>query len=424
MGIWENVLLAIAGLRANRMRALLTMLGIIIGISAVITISTLGSVMQSFISGAFSDLVTMDSINVYSTQKPDPARNYYLEEDDYSIECINDMADRFSDDISAYAISAGTASGTVSDGKKSRNINIKGVNEYGIKADSFKMLKGRNVSAEDIEKYRQVCVISNRQAKTLFGSVDNALGKTFTAYVKSDNKSSTMRDYTIIGIYEYKMPAIISMLVGGRQDNDWNSDVYAPYSTICRETNTEVRFYYFTVYAKDANKAPEVAQKIKEYFDETFYANNDSYMCYTEANSQQLDQINNVLNIVKIVMSVIAAISLLVGGIGVMNIMLVSVTERTREIGVRKALGAPNSAIRIQFIVESVIICLIGGIIGITIGVSMGMIASIIAKATIAPPIFTVIVAMGFSMLIGVFFGYYPANKAAKLDPIEALRYE
>ena len=120
----------------------------------------------------------------------------------------------------------------------------------------------------------------------------------------------------------------------------------------------------------------------------------------------------------------IASISLLVGGIGVMNIMMVSVTERTREIGTRKALGAPASAIRMQFITESVILCLIGGFIGIVLGLALGTVLSNVVGYAAKPSIAAILIAVGFSMAIGVFFGYYPANKAAKLDPIEALRYE
>ena len=134
--------------------------------------------------------------------------------------------------------------------------------------------------------------------------------------------------------------------------------------------------------------------------------------------------INQVLGIVSMVIAIIAGVSLVVGGIGVMNIMLVSVTERTREIGVRKALGAPNSAIRSQFIIESIIICMIGGFIGIISGILLGNIAGLIVGTVAPPSVGAMVLAVSFSMAIGVFFGYYPANRAAKLDPIEALRYE
>ena len=137
-----------------------------------------------------------------------------------------------------------------------------------------------------------------------------------------------------------------------------------------------------------------------------------------------LEQMTTIMGTMQLAIAVIAGISLLVGGIGVMNIMLVSITERTREIGTRKALGATNSSIRMQFIVEAVIICLIGGAIGIVLGVAGGIYGASLLGTPAAPSVGSVIFAVLFSMGIGIFFGYYPANKAAKMDPIEALRYE
>ena len=136
------------------------------------------------------------------------------------------------------------------------------------------------------------------------------------------------------------------------------------------------------------------------------------------------EQMDNMMSTINTALSVIAGISLLVGGIGVMNIMLVSVTERTREIGTRKALGATNGNIRMQFVVESVIICLVGGIIGIILGALLGYWGSSLLGAPAMPTVSSILLAAGFATAIGIFFGYYPANKAAKMDPIEALRYE
>ena len=153
----------------------------------------------------------------------------------------------------------------------------------------------------------------------------------------------------------------------------------------------------------------------------------------------RLGMINTVINVITIAISIIAAISLIVGGVGVMNIMLVSITERTKEIGVRKALGAQNSAIRMQFVVEAILLCLIGGVIGIILGILGGMLIGFLAKTlvtqlyseyaemfsiTIQPSIPAILISVGFSILTGVFFGYYPANKAAKMNPIDALRYD
>ena len=156
----------------------------------------------------------------------------------------------------------------------------------------------------------------------------------------------------------------------------------------------------------------------------SYYTRNDSWTVSASSLASLLDSMSSMMNTVSLGISAIAALSLLVGGIGVMNIMMVSVTERTREIGTRKALGAPASAIRMQFITESVILCLIGGFIGIVLGLALGTVLSNVVGYAAKPSIAAILIAVGFSMAIGVFFGYYPANKAAKLDPIEALRYE
>ncbi|MBR7083723.1 MAG: FtsX-like permease family protein, partial [Oscillospiraceae bacterium] len=179
-------------------------------------------------------------------------------------------------------------------------------------------------------------------------------------------------------------------------------------------------------------------ETLQEFFAEQY--KEKPYM-EIEVQSMQtyMDMINTVINVVTIAISIIAAISLIVGGVGVMNIMLVSITERTKEIGVRKALGAQNSAIRMQFVVEAILLCLIGGIIGIILGILGGVLIGYVAEIlvsqfyseyaelftiTIQPSIPAIIIAVAFSILTGVFFGYYPANKAAKMNPIDALRYD
>ena len=162
---------------------------------------------------------------------------------------------------------------------------------------------------------------------------------------------------------------------------------------------------------------------VGSYFS-SYYTHNDTWTVTTSSISSFIQEYQNMMSTVSLGISAIAAISLLVGGIGVMNIMLVSVTERTREIGTRKALGAPNSAIRMQFITESIVLCSIGGIIGMLLGTALGAVLSKLMQAPARPDPAAILIAVGFSMAIGIFFGYYPANKAAKMDPIEALRYE
>jgi len=185
----------------------------------------------------------------------------------------------------------------------------------------------------------------------------------------------------------------------------------------------EAGYQSITIMAGTDVDSAKFTEETKNFFN-TFYKNNTKYEIGAMSMEAMMSTMTDMLGIISIAVAVIAGISLLVGGIGVMNIMLVSVTERTKEIGTRKALGARNSAIRTQFIVEAVIICAIGGIIGILIGVGLGYIGSILLGSPAFPSIIIILIAVLFSMIIGVFFGYYPANKAAKLDPIEALRYE
>ncbi|NLS85747.1 MAG: FtsX-like permease family protein, partial [Ruminococcaceae bacterium] len=155
-----------------------------------------------------------------------------------------------------------------------------------------------------------------------------------------------------------------------------------------------------------------------------YYTHNKDFTAAANSMENMMKSMNKMLGSVKLGISAVAAISLLVGGIGVMNIMMVSVTERTREIGIRMALGAKSRVILLQFIVEAIIICLIGGFIGVGIGVALGRIGAQMLKYAARPSVIAILVAVSFSMAIGVFFGYYPASKASKLDPIEALRYE
>ena len=166
-----------------------------------------------------------------------------------------------------------------------------------------------------------------------------------------------------------------------------------------------------------------MAARLEEFLGR-YYRRNDDYSISATSMESIIASVNDMMGTLSIAIAVIAAISLLVGGIGVMNIMLVSVTERTREIGTRKALGATNANIQMQFVVESALICLVGGVIGIILGAAFGYLGSTLLGVPTLPDLGSVALAAGFSLAVGIFFGYYPASKAAKMDPIEALRYE
>lgn len=198
--------------------------------------------------------------------------------------------------------------------------------------------------------------------------------------------------------------------------------VYIPVS-VMGEINNDMNYNYFDVMPKTSVDSNVLTSEITDYFDEIYKANK-KWHCEVYNAQKDMDDLMGSMDKIKFAIAVIAGISLLVGGIGVMNIMLVSVTERTREIGVRKALGAKRGFIKTQFIVEAMIICAIGGIIGVILGLSISVVVAMVMKNPVVISIPTIIISVLFSMSIGVFFGYYPANKASKLDPIEALRYE
>ena len=202
------------------------------------------------------------------------------------------------------------------------------------------------------------------------------------------------------------------------------STVYIPVTTASEMAGESTEGYSSLVImtASDVD-ATQFSQTTASFFNR-FLPKDSGVQVEAMAMESIVSEMQGMMTTLSIAIAVIAGISLLVGGIGVMNIMLVSVTERTREIGIRKALGARNSAIRIQFIVESIIICIIGGAFGILLGSGLAALGGALMEVTVVPSIASIIVAVLFSMAIGIFFGYYPANKAAKLDPIEALRYE
>ncbi|MBQ3774477.1 MAG: FtsX-like permease family protein, partial [Pseudobutyrivibrio sp.] len=210
----------------------------------------------------------------------------------------------------------------------------------------------------------------------------------------------------------------------GVSDNP-TTELIIPYETArVANHNQNKGDYYFTLVTSVNTNNDEFATKVRDFFNINYYSRNDAYEVMVVSMTSMMNQMNTMIGAIQLALSVIAGISLVVGGIGVMNIMLVSITERTKEIGTRKALGATNGSIRLQFITESVVICLIGGIIGIIFGIVLGTVAVKLMGYEASVSLSSIVIAVGFSMAIGIFFGYYPANKAAKLNPIDALRYE
>jgi len=423
MSLSESVRLALEGLRANKMRSVLTMLGIIIGIGAVIGILTVGNGLTGSITGSMSGLGA-SNIVVTLQQKDDEFGGMMSmftmvdpeEKDLITDEMLDTLRERYGEYISGVSVSESAGSGQARDGRLYANLSLAGVNVEYQQVNNVDLLAGRWVREKDIAGRRSVCVVSDKLVNNLFGGdISAALG----SEVQID-RSGELLTFRVIGVYEYEASTMGYSLAS---EKDMSTTAFIPVSTAKHIADISDGYASITVQAAADIDSEAMASEIQRFLNR-YYKNNKDYSIFAMAMSTMVESMSTIMNTLSIAISVIAGISLLVGGIGVMNIMLVSVTERTREIGTRKALGATNNDIRVQFVVESIIVCMIGGIIGIIIGTLMGYIGSSLISEPSYPTIGYIVLAVGFSMAIGVFFGYYPANKAAKLDPIEALRYE
>ena len=384
------------------MRSLLTMLGIIIGISSVIAIVSIGDSMKGVMDDIYKD-IGKNRAYMYIYNVEDFRSTDFFFMDDLEL-----VKERFGDKL-AYIGPSESLRSDVSVRKNTVKLNMICVDSGFDKVQHFKMLYGRMINKNDVDRKSRVIVLEQKAALQLFNR-ENVTGETIRVKVNNN-----MEDLLIVGVYKNDESPVVSLLQG---QNPYEES-YVPH-TMAFPSN--YGYYGLDIFISENQPVSDVGKEIVSYIAKHKKRSRENNMFYTFEEDQ--DTLNGIVGGMSIAVACIAAISLLVGGIGIMNIMLVSVTERTREIGIKKALGARTKDVLFQFLIESATLSAIGGMVGTMSGIGLVMLGGSIISLPIVVNPASVIIAVAFSMIIGVFFGYYPAKKAAKADPIDALRYE
>lgn len=390
MSFKQSFILAIKSLSSSKMRAFLTMLGIIIGVAAVIILVSLVDGFKNNMLDQFNSLGA-NTIAV-SIQSRGGTRTV-------SVEDMLALCDEYPNVLLAASPNV-TAGGKAKIGTEELSSSITGVSENYLDVTTTTVEQGRFLTFNDVNTRQKVCVVGSYISKEFFGG--NAVGES----LKINGNT-----FKIVGVFEEAADS-----TEGSSDDK----IIIPYTTV--RSITRVSFVSsYTFAAVDENKSEQAKSVIETYLLSIF--NSDDY--YTVISmAEMLDMVDELTGQITLILVGIAGISLLVGGIGIMNIMLVSVTERTREIGIRKSLGARRFDIMSQFVVEAATTSAVGGVVGILLGIAVSYAAGALMNLKVTPSPVAILIAFSFSAAIGIMFGYFPANKAAKLNPIDALRHD
>ena len=401
--IFENIKLALFSIKVNKMRSFLTMLGMIIGIGSVIAIVSLGDTMRSMFAQEYENIGT-GLAGVYIM----PEDGYFTENDYFKIEDREKFREAMGDDVT-YVGFRYMDSAEARAGRKMENIYIETLAENPTAMEDLTIKHGRMLSDQYHYNKLKYVVMEQGTAMELFG-VENAVGKTVNIKISG----SEAEEYLIIGIYENTDSPLMKMMAGSGPKY-----AYIPEGALITEDSWNWSLYFVMDSEKDMTK---IQNRVTAYIARMKNCSTDEVRINSAM--EEMASIDSMLGGLSMVVGAIAAISLLVGGIGIMNIMLVSVTERTREIGIRKALGAQTRDIMIQFLIEAAAISAAGGAIGTALGISIVALGGMAFGIGVVVKPTVVAMAVSLSAVVGLGFGLYPARKAAKKDPVEALRYE
>lgn len=395
---------AIRALRGNILRTVLTMLGIIIGIASVILIISLGQGASSSITSQVSSLGSNLIFVVPGNQtpgRPPTAMNTLTYNDALALADKSRLPD-----IGEVSAQVSTQAEVVANGQN-KNTSIQGIGATYADINLLELDQGEFITQEDEAGHSRVAVLGPDVVTDLFGEGANPIGETIT--IKSHS-------FRIIGVTKAK---------GSSGFANPDETVYIPVTTVIKVLLGQDSVQAILVQATDPQKVDDTQEKIKNFLLDQHKITDPALADFTVRSSKDaLSIVNNVTGLLTGMLAGIAAISLVVGGIGIMNIMLVTVTERTKEIGLLKAIGAKRKDILIQFLIESIVLTVLGGIVGIILGVSLSFLATRFLPIPFILQPTAILLAVGVSTLVGITFGIYPAQRAAKLSPIDALRYE
>ena len=390
--LMESLSMAVANITANKLRSFLTILGIMIGVTAVIALITTISGVSTSISDSFTSM----GAGSLSVSTPGSDLKAGLSSGDL-------------DDIAQLTHVQGVTPGVTLSVQAARNgvretgITVSGVNDFYFQNNEDAMESGRAINPIDMDGMARVCLIGSDLVETFFYGV-NPIGETI--YLNNVR-------FTVVGIMAEDSDSSVASILSG------SPDVYMPYTTALK-MNSQSLLSSITVYMDDADASSQVQSELEDYLDALFSYEDDTYTITTMDSIEST--MDSMLSMMSALLAGIASIALVVGGIGIMNMMLTSVTERTVEIGLKKAIGAEPGQIQIQFLIKSFLLSMIGGLAGVGLGLALSAVMCSVMGTRFTISYGAIGLGVGFSAAVGIIFGWSPARKASRLSPIDALR--